>query len=307
MRGFLMVAMTVLSVCLAEAKSVKVLIIGNSFSVSVMNHLPKASQAMPGCELSVVSMYIGGCSLQRHWENVEKAGDAAFKPYDIRTFGFGGKPVGKKANIPELLTAERWDVVTIQQASHESWKPESYHPYADRLIAKIKELAPQAEIVIQQTWSYCNADDRIRMPGAKWGFDQSGMYDRLTANYAALAKQYGLRMIPTGHAIQLYRQALPVTFVPPTGEALRAMTPPALPEMGGEVVGKYHWQKKDGADTIRCDTIHLNNAGEYLQACVWLSFLFGVDVNTLTYSPENIPHAALIRSCVQKAVSSFRP
>ncbi|MBP5227651.1 MAG: DUF4886 domain-containing protein [Kiritimatiellae bacterium] len=305
MRLVIGVLATVLSVCVAQAKSVKVLIIGNSFSVSVMNHLPKAAEAMPGCELSVVSMYIGGCSLQRHWENVEKAGDAAFKPYDIRTSGYQGKPVGKKANIPELLTAEKWDVVTIQQASHESWKPESYHPYADRLIAKIKELAPQAEIVIQQTWSYCNADDRIRMPGAKWGFDQTGMYDRLTKNYTDLAKQYRLRVIPTGYAIQLYRQALPVTFVPPTAEARQALKRPALPDMGGEVVGKYYWQEKDGVDALRCDTIHLNRAGEYLQACVWLAFLFDADVNTLSYAPDGLPHAELIRSCARKAVKTF--
>ena len=34
------------------------------------------------------------------------------------------------------------------------------------------------------------------------------------------------------------------------------------------------------------DAIHLNEHGEYLQACVWYSFLFGEDAEKITYEPR---------------------
>ena len=51
------------------------------------------------------------------------------------------------------------------------------------LVEKIRKYAPQAKIVIQQTWSYCNAEARIcnqetKGPGT-WGIDQTGMYELL--------------------------------------------------------------------------------------------------------------------------------
>ena len=63
----------------------------------------------------------------------------------------------------------------------------------DNLIAKIKELAPQAEIVIQQTWSYNAADPRLN-PGTSrsWKIDQTGMYEKLTAAYLQLAEKAGI-------------------------------------------------------------------------------------------------------------------
>ena len=285
------------------AKELKVLMIGNSFSVSVMRHLPAAAQAA-NCDLHVCNLYIGGCSLERHWTNITKASNPAFKPYAVSQ-NKGVKAF--RANIPEMLVTQKWDIVTIQQASPLSWQPGSYHPYADRLIAKIRELAPQAEIVIQQTWAYCSADERIRMPGAKWGFDQQGMYDRLTTNYLALARQYRFRVIPTGLAVQKARKELPVTFKPLAPEALKALVEPALPDLGGEVVGRYGWQKqKTGKSLFWADPVHLNPSGEYLQACVWLGFLFpDVNLASLPYVPVaagGAARAAVLRSCAAEAL-----
>lgn len=309
-----------LTACTGSAKPLKVLMIGNSFSICVLRHLPNAAKAM-GCDLRLTSAYIGGCSLERHWENVTKASDPNFKPYLVGTSPEEKNVEGprkvlfqSKANVTDLLRADQWDIVTIQQASHFSWDPETYQPYANQLITKIKELAPTAKIVVQQTWAYCNADPRIGTISKKpsWGFDQQGMYDRLAANYTKLAKDHNLRVIPTGYAVQLYRKQLPVTFKPATAAELKAMKSPALPDMGGEVVGKYYWRtishgKPNQGDVIGCDTIHLNPAGEYLQACVWLSFLFDVDVTKLTYSPKVAgPNAALMRKCAQEAVSTFK-
>ena len=93
---------------------------------------------------------IGGCPLEKHWANVEKSGDKNFKPYGIAASLSSGetRKFPGRANVTDMLAADKWDIVTIQQASGRSAFYDTYQPYADNLIAKIRELAPQAEIVI---------------------------------------------------------------------------------------------------------------------------------------------------------------
>ncbi len=179
-------------------KSLKVLMIGNSFSICNLKQMPHVAKSM-GLKLDLASLYIGGCSLERHWNNVVASTNAAFKPYRFDRTTDGVKVAVKgTANIPGALVLEKWDVVTIQQASHFSWRPETYHPFGDRLIAKIRELAPQAKILVQETWSYPPWDRRLK----KFGFDQAEMYERLHRAYAAFAARHGLDVIPVGTAAE---------------------------------------------------------------------------------------------------------
>ena len=256
-----------------EERGTKVLMIGNSFSICLLQHLPQVA-ADRGVELDLASLYIGGCSLKRHWENVGKDGDKEFKPYLFGRNRFGKFTQGK-ANVCEALRMAKWDIVTIQQASHESWKPETYHPYGDRLIAKIRELAPQAKIVVQETWSYTPWDKRL----AKWGIDQNGMYAKLHEAYGTFAKEKGLSVIPFGTAVQEWRRRLPVKY--------------ADNSFGGDVVGGGRQEERDhfkrGADgkwVPNCDVFHLGRRGEYFQALVWAHALFGTDLTELDYRPD---------------------
>ena len=138
-----------------HAKHLKVLMIGNSFSVCVLNEMPKCVEAA-GETLDLAALSIGGCPLDRHCENIDKAGDPDFKPYSFRfSYASAKSPedapvakLGSRTNIPQALAADKWDIVTIQQASPKSPFFETYEPYAGKLIAKIRELAPQVEIVI---------------------------------------------------------------------------------------------------------------------------------------------------------------
>ncbi|MBQ3747886.1 MAG: DUF4886 domain-containing protein [Kiritimatiellae bacterium] len=313
-----------------RSRPLKVLAIGNSFSHSLMAQLPVCAKALPGAELDFATLVIGGCSLERHWDNVVKSSDPEFRPYDVH-WSFASAPDKKnppfdgamkngKANIPQMLAAVRWDIVTIQQASHASWDEKTYQPYADNLIAKIRELAPQAEIRIQQTWAYCNADERIcadATPGkpGTWGINQQGMHERLTAAYDKLAERHHLKVIPSGDAVSLYRKALPVRFNPPAKDERTAYKDGELPDMGGEPVGSYRWGKGPSWNTsakdndvhkLRWDSIHLNMEGEYLQACTWLAALFDDDLSRLDYKPDFLSDekAALMRKCAVEAVKA---
>ena len=300
----------------AERKSLKVLMIGNSFSESVMRETPKLAAAS-GFVLDIAQAGIGGCPLDKHWKNVEKSTDAEFKPYGFH-YSYGSlkdqsqapiAKLGRRTNIPQALVAEKWDVVTIQQASGKSAFYDTYQPYADNLIAKIRELAPQSEIVIQETWSYSPYDGRL----ATWKLDPKGMHAALKDAYSQLAKKHGLRVIPTGDAAQLFRERLPVDYgTPLTKREIAALKEPATIDFHGDVAGASSWKKgrkgknKDWEEVkLRVDGAHFNPRGHYLQACVWTAFLFKADPTTFTYRPAGLPEAdaKLMRECARDALS----
>ena len=301
------------SVASRPAAPLKVLMIGNSFTGSVMRETPNLAKA-EGLKLDIVQCGIGGCPLDKHWSNVEKAGDRDFKPYGIAP-SFASDPSRRfpaRANVTDMLVAEKWDVVTIQQASGKSPFYDTYQPYADNLIAKIRELAPQAKIVVQETWSYSPYDKRL----AQWKMTPAEMYRALKKAYAQLAEKHGLRTIPTGDAVQLFRERLPVDYGTLLTKAeIEALKQPATIDFHGDVAGASFWKKgrkgkqKDADEVkLRCDFPHLNARGHYLQACVWAGFLFGVERTTFTYRPESLPEAdaKLMRECARDALAARR-
>ena len=273
---------------------VKLLTIGNSFADSAFRYLPRVAESA-GCKIVMDRANIGGCRLSRHWKLVEDSErDPKVKPYSRGT-----------ANLREMLERQKWDFVTIQQASHDSWRPETFQPWAGNIIAYVKKHAPQAEVVIQQTWAY-RADHPQFQPGGEWGISQREMYDRLTANYTALAKKLGLRVIPSGFAVQLSREQEPLPFEnydPALPEHLRW---PDLPPQAGAIVGRCFWERDTaGHWQLRRDLIHLNCRGQYLQACVWFAFLFERPVEEIIWVPENldVDDAAFLRNVAAAAVA----
>lgn len=291
------------------ATPAKVLTIGNSFSFSLTKEWPNVARES-GCELDFVSLMIGGCTFDRHVNNLT----ATNYPYII-TWDYCGdrtsnaipwfakvKSVYDKrgttfkyyaANLTDIISAEEWDVITIQQGSPQSWKWGSFS-YAAPLIAAIKELAPKSEIRIQQTWSYCMGDWRVRNPftggPGRWGITLDTMYERLTMNYARLAETNGFKVIPTGVAVQEYRRLANLT------------------SYEGDVVGDLHktdkvWTGTDG------DPIHLNRSGEYLQALVWTGSIFGIDPLKCPYTPDYVDEAKgnLIRQAAASALKQGLP
>ena len=175
--------------------------------------------------------------------------------------------------MPEMLADGTWDIVTIQQGSAHSWRPETFQADADRLISIVREYQPKAEIIVHETWAYrC---DSPRLEG--WKIDQAEMHKRVSSAYKGLASRYGFRLIPVGDAVDIFRKQVAKPYKPLTAEEKAALVYPKLPDDKGDVVGKSSWTTKKGSNEheLRTDYIHLNKQGQYLQACVWYMFLFG--------------------------------
>lgn len=278
-----------------EARTIKLLTIGNSFADSVFTYLSNVA-ASAGESVIMNRANIGGCSLERHWNELKKSeNDPSYKPYQ------------KKYDLTELLTLDTWDIVTMQQASPLSYQSNSYQPWFSNIYSHVKRHAPQAEIVIQMTWSY-RADHSLFSKGDVK--DQHDMFERLAAAYTDIAREYNCRVIPTGVALERARAEQPVRFkLHHTQADLAALTYPALPpEPDGSFIKGHYWSKdKDGNWILLSDLIHLNKRGEYLQACVWFAALFGRRTADSTFIPPGIStdDARFLRDVAQQTADDF--
>lgn len=85
----------------------KVLAIGNSFSQDATTFLHHAAEKQ-GVALEVVNLYIGGCSLEMHWKNMETNAVA----YEHQ---LNGKATGRVVSIQEMLNEGDWDAVVTNR------------------------------------------------------------------------------------------------------------------------------------------------------------------------------------------------
>jgi hypothetical protein len=320
---------------LSARDAIKLLTIGNSFANNATEFLPAMAKAA-GKDLLIFRANPGGCSLERHAKAMQafelNPADPAGRLY-TRAF-FPLRPEAKeKWALQEILAAEKWDFVTIQQVSNDSFRYETFEPFAKELIDCIHRLAPQAEILIHQTWAY-----REDYPGfANGAFTQQMMFDGLVESYRKLGEAYHLRVIPVGTAIQMARAnprwkftfpdpnfnyLAPVAGTKPmqTGSLNVGWTvakkvlkkapeidEPAEPAAGSVGTGVAVAEPPKAAETLvaTLDFKHCNAEGKYLGAAVWYGFLFSEKTVALTYVPPMVKpeDAALLRTIADEVLA----
>ena len=134
-----------------------VLAIGNSFSEDATRYLHGIARA-DGETLNVVNLYIGGCTLEKHFRNMLSEA----KAYELQ---YNGEKTGFYFSLKDALLNRRWDVITLQQGSPVSFNKESYSPYVNRLVEYVKASSPKAKIYIHETWAYENGSERLAKLG----------------------------------------------------------------------------------------------------------------------------------------------
>lgn len=187
----------------AQRDTLRILCIGNSFSEdAVEHHLHELAEA-DGRVYIVGNMYIGGCSLERHWKNAQ-SGEAAYR---YRKVGADGRMQElRKQPLSMALADEPWDVVTLQQASGYSGLPDSYEPFLGALVRYLRgQLRPETELMWHQTWAY--AENAVHASFVRYGNSQRKMYDAIMAASRSACEKYGMKVIPCGTAIQNLRNS----------------------------------------------------------------------------------------------------
>ncbi len=225
----------------------KLLSIGNSFSQDAQRWLHDLATAA-GEELYTRNLYIGGCPLSLHYENLLENKPA----YAYETNGIGEN--APASSIVDALKSEDWDVVTIQQVSQSCGRPETYEPYLGVLVGAMKKYAPNARLMFQQTWEYEKGSGHGGFPYFECSCDL--MYGSIRATVSHFAAQYGLEILPSGDAVHAAKK-------------LDAFNP----ELGGQ--------------SLYRDRFHMHlQYGRYLLACVWYKKLLGKSPVGIDFAPE---------------------
>ena len=227
----------------------KILSIGNSFSQDGQKWLHKLAQ-QNGTDLICHNLYIGGCSLSMHYENiVNNKSD-----YDFEVNGNSGV---EKISIIDALRREKYDVITIQQVSGLSGIPETYFPYISIISNIVRWEQPQAELYLHQTWAY--EIDSNHGDFTHYNKDQGEMYRRLRDAYSTAAKIINAKIIPTGDTIQKLRETLP------------------------------EFDYKNGGLSLNRDGFHLSfDYGRFAAACVWFKTLTGKKIKISEFEDFDI-------------------
>ena len=240
----------------------RILAIGNSFSDDATARLAAIAKA-DGVELTAVNLVVGGCSLEQHVGFLHD-GSA---PY---IYEVDGVLTERFVSVPEILADGVWDVVTIQQASHFSGKPETYFPYAEELMGVIREAQPTARILFHQTWAYEIDSNHGAFPA--YGSSQIQMYEAIVKASQEAAERLGIGLIRTGEVIQRLRAEEPFDYA------------------------------KGGISLCR-DGFHLNlTYGRYAAAAVWYETLTGRDIRKNSYCPEGCEEGLITE--MKRVVSS---
>ena len=240
----------------------KILSIGNSFSQDAQRYLHGIAQAA-GEPSKCVNLYLGGCTLKMHYENL-------FGNRSLYNVEINGEQLKIYVNIREVLVADEWDVITLQQQSLNSIDFETMRPYIKKIADEIRFICPKAKIFIHQTWGDETGAPRVVAKG----------FNTMAENFAAVKDSY----------FKAY-DFISADGIIPSGEALLALSESGV---------KAH------RDTFHASY----GAGRYTIALTWFEVLFDKSCigNSFRFFDEEIDEKtiALCQSIAEKCANEYK-
>lgn len=237
----------------------RILTIGNSFSEDATRYLAQIARAQ-GVEFEIVNACIGGCSLERHYRNMLSGA----KDYMLC---YNGDYTGFRITLEEALLSRPWDVVTIQQVSHDSPRKETFYPYITELVDYIRTCQPKAKLLLQETWAYEDGSHRLTV---ELGYKtRKEMLSDVQASYRAAAESEGFDGII------------------PSGTLMDKML-------------------DNGIEKVHRDTFHASlGLGRYAIALLWFRCLTGKSVAENSFCDFDLPVTSEEMSIAKACVDSF--
>ena len=229
--------------------TLNILAIGNSFSQDELTFLHQIAKSA-GKDVTAVNLFIGGCSLEMHCENIKR--NAALYEYQVNGFC-----TGELVSIDTALGREKSDIIYTHQASAISGLIRTYYPYLHILIEHVKSMCPNAKFYLDETWAYEYNSDNEGF--AIYHRDQKLMHERVKQTYEQVARENSLSLIPCGDAL----------------EAVRALS---------------DFDFEHGGMSLHRDGFHMHFVyGRYLMGCVLYEYLLNgnaLDASFIPYVEE---------------------
>jgi hypothetical protein len=223
----------------------KILSIGNSFSADAHVYLHDLA-TQRGLNLETVNVAIGGCSLQRHWDNIVNNSTSYLLNVN------GGEEWEKDlVSIEQILKGDVFDVITLQQVSGYSGEYDSYQPYLNNIISYIRKFQPNARLYIHRTWAY--EIDSTHSDFPRYDNDQAKMHEAICQATSKASEETGASLISSVDVIYALRRD----------------------------VAKFDY--KNGGESLCRDGFHLSTYARYAVALTWLATLTGSPVAPLPF------------------------
>ena len=183
-----------------KTKSLKVLAIGNSFSIDAVTYLYDICKSEAMTEIVIGNVYISGSSLDMHKDNISSDNAAyAYKKYSTVKGSYE-----QGVTLEHALLDEDWDFITLQQASQLSGQSESFSNL-ETIIGYVNQKCPESEIYWHMTWAY--QQDSTHAGFGNYDNDQMTMYNAIvdTVQSTVLTNPAFKGVIPSGTAMQNLR------------------------------------------------------------------------------------------------------
>lgn len=260
-----------------QRDSLRVLLIGNSFSGNATQYLPELT-AEAGYSIVIEKAAIGGASLKKHCDLVALS--------EKEPKNHEGKPYNGKS-LKEVLSGKNWDIVSIQQVSWLSGDANTYRPYAQQLYNLIKELQPDAKVVMLRTWAYRNdSKDFTQISENLHAKNSKEMWQNLRGAYKTIASELGIEVVPVGDAFRKVSSNRRWIYKADSSFDETKALYTELPNQEHSLHNGFYWNDEK---ELRFDTHHANDAGRFLGSLVWYAFLFKESPRKLDFVPENVP------------------
>lgn len=192
---------TLFTYATADAKLIKVLAIGNSFSEDAVEQYLYELAAAQGDSLVIGNAYIPACTIDMHLFFLNNS----TKRYAYRKVIGGRKTEEKGVSLQRIILDEPWDIITLQQASLCSGLSETYKRLP-ALMRSVKLLATNSNVQIwwHMTWAYAKNFKSANFE--VYGNDQTRMYQNITECVRKeVPNAHITQVIPSGTAIRLMR------------------------------------------------------------------------------------------------------
>lgn len=251
-----------------DHKTIRILAIGNSFSVDAMEYLYGILWDLGYRNIILGDMYKAGCSLEEHAGWFADNEGSHYTLYQNTTEKTSGEwiKIAKYKPLDALHDAD-WDFITMQQGSKNTGLEDTFEPYLGNLIAIVTRECPDAKLFWHMTWAYHRESDHAAFPS--YGSDQMTMYNAIVnaVKTKVLAREEFVSVIPNGTAVQNMR----TSFL---------------------------------ADNLTRDGYHLSlREGRFLAALTYAKILTGCDLTDISYTPEQYDYDDLLVVAIKDAVN----
>lgn len=232
--------------------SLKILFIGNSFSVDTAQHIPPIALSLGAKEVHIGVLYIGGCSTRLHYSHIIN-NDKAYDYYE--SFGKDDNwSLTNGVSSVDAVKSDEWDFIALQHGTIDGSRNTDWQYY--------DKLAPLAESVR----AIANKNAKIVF-NMHWVGEPWHTHPEIASFNGDTARMYE---IITDFAQNRISKIEKIDLITPVGTAIQNA-------------------RTSKIETLNRDGYHLSlGTGRYIASLAFIAFSTGADITNIEWAPEDV-------------------